>query len=345
MGRTKFMRLSFLAALVSATVATYSIVAGLLVWPAGLAHLFISPLEGLKKRTFIILWALVGLFVWVTYLWDWVPGRDRCSFIDWFYITRDNPGRCHGQPTGQDSVLSVLSAFEHPLRGINYFLNLLASSLLWPQVRTFSGDLFGQYLGSAVGLLLACLALAGLLLVYRGRKLGEHPFWVSLMVYAFLILAAISVKGSEQEAELALAQRYTSFSILALVSIYALLATMALKRGLSIRRPSINTILVISLSGAVLLNAATVSYPKGVEKGGHLKVKTEEAAYVLSTYESRPDELLSDISGISNDGALVVRERAPVLQRLGYNVFSEPQPYRPLTRYAREKEGKGASAS
>lgn len=330
LGRTRFKKLSFVAALVSATVATYSIVVGLLVWLAGLLQLFISPLEKPKKSVFITLWGLVGFVVWVTYLWNWVPGRDCSSFIDW------NQAWCQGEPSGQSPVLSLLlNAFEHPLAGIDFFLNLLASSLLWPQQRTFSGGLFGQYLGSVFGLLLLGFALVGLLLVCKSRRLGEYSFWVSLMFYAFLILMAITAAGFGWEAHLALAPRYTSFSILAVVSIYALLATMALKRGLSIRRPNISTILVVFLSGIVLLNAA-ISYPKGIKQGRHEKVRREEQAYILSTYESQPDELLSEISGIYN-GAWVVRERAPILQRLGYNVFSEPQPYRPLKKYGREK--------
>jgi biotin operon repressor len=51
-------------------------------------------------------------------------------------------------------------------------------------------------------------------------------------------------------------------------------------------------------------------------------VSREKAAFVLSTYESQPDELLSKKL---NPSAKLIRKRAPVLQRLGYNVFSEPQ--------------------
>ena len=54
-GRTRFKNLAFVASMMSATVATYSIVGGLLVWLAGLLQLFISPLEETKKRVFGVL--------------------------------------------------------------------------------------------------------------------------------------------------------------------------------------------------------------------------------------------------------------------------------------------------
>jgi hypothetical protein len=330
MGHVRFQRSAYIAALASATVASYSIVAGLLAWPAGLLQLFISPLEKLKKRILITLWSLMGVSVWVAYLWGWDPHRDCSSFIDW----------CQGEPSSQSSALSpVLSllrnTLEHPIAVIDFFLNLLASSLLWPKKRALEAGLLGEYLGSVVGLLLVCLALVGLLLAYKSRRLGEYSFWISFMSYSFLILAATTI-GRSGEVELALAQRYTSFSVLALVSIYGLLATSVVKRGLSITRPSTNTILVVFLSGVVLVSAP-YSYWNGIKQGRHEKAKREEMAYILYTYKSQPDELLSDISGIGGRGAWVIRERAPVLERLGYNVFSEPQPYRPLKKYDREK--------
>ena len=76
----------------------------------------------------------------------------------------------------------------------------------------------------------------------------------------------------------------------------------------------------------MILSAATSSYPNGIKAGRQNREKTEEAAFVLATYESQPDEVLAETPGISlGEGAKVTRERAPVLQRLGYNVFSEAQ--------------------
>ena len=70
--RIDFRRLAFVAALASATVASYSVLPGLFVWPAGLLQLFLGPLEKPRKRAFFVLWGLVGISVWVVYFIGWV---------------------------------------------------------------------------------------------------------------------------------------------------------------------------------------------------------------------------------------------------------------------------------
>jgi hypothetical protein len=183
---------------------------------------------------------------------------------------------------------------------------LLGSSLFWGQSAAFLS-----------GLLLVCLALVSLSLIYRDRRLPEYSFWVSLLLYSSLILASITLGRSGVFGVIqAMASRYTTFSIIAVVSIYVMLAKTAFER-----RSLTNTILLATMSGIVLLSAA-YSYSKGIEVGSKERVYREKAASVLSTYESQPDEALTESL---NPRTKVVRERAPVLQRLGYNVFSEPQ--------------------
>ncbi len=278
LSRGSFKKLAFAGALGSATVASFSTAQGLLVWPAGLLQLFFSPLEKRTKRVLISLWTLIGLIEWVAYFFDYTTPRDRPS---------------------------LLSALYHPLVGMQYFLNLLGSSLFWQQSSAFVG-----------GLLLVCLALVSLFLIYRNRELGEYSFWISVLLYSFLILVSITLGRSSVFGALqAMAPRYTTFSILAVASIYAMLAKTALEQ-----RSRTAIVLLSALAGVVLLSAA-VSYSEGVKAGNKERVARERAAFVLSTYESQPDEALTESL---NPRARVVRERAPVLQRLGYNVFSEP---------------------
>jgi len=277
-GHRRFKKLAFLAALGSGTVASFSTAQGLFVWPAGLLQLFIGSLEKRTKRVMIAIWSLVGLGEWVGYFIDY-EFKDSSSLLDTFY---------------------------HPLVGAQYFLNLLGSSLFWWQDLAFVG-----------GLLLACLALVSLVLSYREGRLGEYSFWISLLLYSLFMLAAITVgRSGKFEIFQAMAPRYTTFSILAVVSVYAMLAKMVFER-----RSNLNTILLVALSGLVLVSAS-ISYSRGIKEGNKERVSREKAAFVLSTYESQPDEALTESL---NPHARVVRERAPVLQRLGYNVFSESQ--------------------
>src|SRR5918994_2644132 len=58
--RDAFRVHAFVAALGSATVASFSTAQGLLVWPAGFLGLLLSPVEKATKKTMIVVWGLIG---------------------------------------------------------------------------------------------------------------------------------------------------------------------------------------------------------------------------------------------------------------------------------------------
>jgi hypothetical protein len=278
LGRRDFKKLAFAAALGCATIASFSVAQGLFVWPAGLLQLAISPVEKPAKRLFVAVWGLVGLVEWIAYFADY-----------------ETPG-------GSPSLSYVL---EHPVAGAQYFLSLLGASLFWSLNSALAG-----------GLLLAGLALVILLLVYRDRKFGEYSFWIALLLFSLLILASITYGRSGFGLGQALVSRYATFSILAAVSVYAMVAKSAVES-----RSRTTTVLLVAFSGVVLLSAA-VSYWKGIGVGNNDRVYRERAAFVLSTYETQPDEALTESL---HPRAAFVRKTAPVLQGLGYNVFSDPR--------------------
>jgi hypothetical protein len=82
-------------------------------------------------------------------------------------------------------------------------------------------------------------------------------------------------------------------------------------------------VLLIALFGAILLNAG-ISYRNGIEAGRVQEASRVRAAHVLETYESQPDARLAATLYPRPE---TVRRRAPLLERLGYNVFSEPLPH------------------
>jgi hypothetical protein len=86
------------------------------------------------------------------------------------------------------------------------------------------------------------------------------------------------------------------------------------------RRSSVGrTVLLITLFGTVLLSTG-ISYRNGIEVGRVQEASRERAAYVLKTYKSQPDVRLAALYPRPE----TVRRRAPLLEKLGYNVFSEP---------------------
>ena len=57
----------FVGGLLSATVATYSALQGLMVWPVGLGQLLIAPLSKRRKVILATLWSVAGVAEWLFY--------------------------------------------------------------------------------------------------------------------------------------------------------------------------------------------------------------------------------------------------------------------------------------
>src|SRR5215210_270644 len=278
LGHGRFKWLAFLAALLSGTIAAFSVVQGLLVWPVGLLQLYYTPIEKAKKWLFLVLWGTIGVGEWVIY------------FIDY--------------PAHPNSP-SVFYPLTHPLTGARYFLTLLGTSLFSPRSESFA---------FASGLVLASLIVGSLYLTYRHRREGDSSFWLALLLYSLLVLAAITAgRSGAQDVPV---QRYTNFSILVAVSVYALLAKSVLEER------SRSAIAMFGTLCAVMLLSIPVSYYGGIKEGDHFKTNREQAAYVLSTYTTQSDRCLELLRRKKTDN---LRRLAPQLEKLGYNVFAEPR--------------------
>src|SRR5215212_6755656 len=250
-GRGNFRAYAFAAALGSATIASFSTAQGLLVWPAGLLGLLLGSVAGPGKKVLVGLWGIVGVAEWVAY------------FVD-YHTPRGHP--------------PLLDALGHIGKTPGYFLTLLGSALFWQPEHAYAG-----------GLVIGCLALAMFLATYGGGVIREHPFWVSLLFYSLFILATITLGRSGMFGVLqATASRYATFSILAVASLYALLAKMVFATTTNVLR----TLLLLALFGIILLSAG-VSYRDGIEVGRVQEVSRDRAAHVLETYRSEPDARLA----------------------------------------------------
>src|SRR5918995_3756018 len=224
-GRGNFGAYAFAAALGSATIASFSTAQGLLVWPAGLLGLLLGSVARQEKKVLVGLWGIVGVAEWVAY------------FVD-YHTPRGPP--------------PLLDALGHIGTVPGYFLTLLGSALFWRPEHAYEG-----------GLVIGCLALAMFLATYGRGVLRQHSFWISLLFYSLFILATITLGRSGMFGVLqATASRYTTFSVLAVASIYALLAKMVFATTASVLR----TVLLLALFGIILLSAG-VSYRDGIEVG------------------------------------------------------------------------------
>jgi hypothetical protein len=259
-------RSAFIGAMVSATVASFSVFQGLFVWPAGLVGLALS---GARRRA--IVWTLVGVGVWAFYF------------------------------VGYELRGSLMSFLSHPVNGALYFMLSIGSSL-------FSG----YALALPCGVLLTLLAGSAIFLLYRSGRLGEFSFWIALVLFAVLFVASITVGRAALGFEQATESRYTTFSILGVIGLYAVLAKLALERTWA------TTALAGVLCGLILLSISS-SYLQGIHQGAQLETDRERAASMLSSYETRSAQQLRIVHPIFGR----IREDVPILERLEYNVFDD----------------------
>src|SRR5215204_258602 len=293
-GYERLRKLVFPAALTSATVATFSAASGLFVWWVGLLQLLIGPVEKPTKKWLVGAWGLIGVGEWIV------------------YFSNNSQG-------ASTPLLRLL--LTDPIAGTKFFLTSGMESFL-----TLLGhSLFGQQsLAFVSGMLLLGLVAVATLLLYRDRDFGGSSFWIALVLFSLLTLASITVGRLEYYGETPFMPKYNSFSIPAVIGIYVVLLRSALSK-----KSYLTTALLGSLSALIMLSVP-FSYSEGVKAGRATALYREEAAFILATYETQPDALLGAFHLGDPQPELVREERAPILEALGYNVFSEPQQRRVL---------------
>jgi hypothetical protein len=265
-------------ALVSATIASFSAVQGLLVWPAGIFLFLIGPSKRSVKNFLLGAWGLIGLVEWIFYFVEDVNFKASTSFLSY--------------------------DLGHPVTGLNYFLTLLGGSLFWQDDLALGG-----------GLLLVCLVVAGLALILKNGRFKENSFWVALLLFSLLSMMAITVGRSGLSDQLwvqAIQSRYAVFSILTVISIYAVFAKLAWEI-----RSRVTIAFLVVLLGLVLPSIPT-SYLLGLNRGEATKAYREGTAQILLNYKSQPDELPK--LGVRPKD---IKPYLPFLERRNYNVFAE----------------------
>jgi hypothetical protein len=275
----RYASVIFPVALASATVASFSAVQGLLIWPAGFVLLLIAYLERSIRWSLLWGWVVVGLGAWVVYLLG------------------------YAKPESTPPLSFVL---DHPLTALDYFLTLLGGSLFWKDNYAFGG-----------GLLLFGLAVVGLWLNRRHGKTADNAFWIALLFFSFLSLALITVGrsgyGDEAPFAQALASRFTAFSILAVVSLYAMFVNLSRES-----RSHFATVLLVVILAMVVASIPR-SYSVGMVAGKATESHRELAAVILANYRSQSDVALRVFA---NDPRRV-RTFAHMLERHRYSVFSD----------------------
>jgi hypothetical protein len=187
--KTRRRRPALLAgALVAATITTYSLLPGVMIWPAGFVQLLLMRARPWAKRLTII-WTAAGALALGAYFLHWTVGGYR-----------------------QGLTYNLV----HPLKGLDFSTTLLGSSLFYTNRSALIG-----------GILLAFAGVATLALMLRHRRSFESSFWTAVCVFALLMTLEIASGRSGLGAGWAVISRYAVPPRLLVVGLLMLLVTMA----------------------------------------------------------------------------------------------------------------------
>ena len=288
---------SFVLAIVTATVASFSTLAGLLVWPVGLFQVLMRGCGKNSRRA--LMWIIAWSIVTGTYFYGWAKPNGSPP---WDYV------------------------FAHPFQGIVYLLSLVGAP--------FSFDL---RTAAAFGLAVVLILAVVLRQAYRMNVLKAGGVFLSLTVFGALSTLATTIGRSSLGIELALSSRYTPVTSLGIVGLYLLAIAVAQRSPGKERKRSgkprsggsivVNHNAAVHVLLALFLIGLILSYSGGWQEGANRRSSMEMAAYVLKTYQMQSDGnilnyvLRAEVSLVSVAG---VRERAQFLEQNGLNVFGEP---------------------
>lgn len=298
----RFRKVAFPAAVASATIASFSFLQGLFVWPAGLIQLIITPMQRSTKRVLIGVWTLIGVAEWFLYFFSYTSAGDRSK--TYFLL--------------------------HPVEAAKYVFTLAGGSLLW------RADI-----ALIAGVVILGLAAAALIIVYRRRELGDYVFWIAVLCFALgFIFAAMVGRVELGGFQQAIASRYVNFTILLPISVYAIIAKLTLKRTSMVvvgMLAGISLLILLSLPRSYEKGIDEGTAIRESRQLDAMALATYEdraqpdtlLAMLLEPWRpaNKGQYTLAQITSRVNIRAKLLEQRAQLLDRLDYNVFAQPSLY------------------
>jgi hypothetical protein len=185
---------------------------------------------------------------------------------------------------------------------IQYFLAIVGGSLF-------------QSLGLAMmaGAIILSLVLASVFLAFRVGDFRRQTFWLSVLAYGLLVQAQTTVARSGFGPGQALSSRYATFSLLIVIGAYAILSSLNDEK----RARLISGLWGISL--ILVMMGVMHSTPKGYQEGTDSRQQRENWAFMLTTSDSQPDEILAIDDDIPSP---LVRRVTSFMKEHQWNLFA-----------------------
>lgn len=278
---------TFILAVLSGIVSSFSFANGLLTWPIGLVQILISCRQKnyTEKRLFRITvwaWGLIGVLVSLLYFTGYTKPGHHPSL---FYFLR------------------------HPISSFNYLVVSIGSPLA-----------VEKYTAAGIGCLLLFLYFY-VIIFFVAKKYKNKiaiPYFVtifSLVLFSIFSAVLFTLGRSGFGVEQALSSRYTTITILGVIGIYFFALNIT-----SINFKFKNIIFGMLLSSIII--GIISSYLSGIKAGKETREFRSINRYYLMTYNFQSDENLKRL--YSN--LLKVRKGAQILEKYKLNVFANLYP-------------------
>jgi len=263
--------LFFVFAILCAIIASFSSAMGLLTWPCLFLQLILSGYSSKLKQLCLLILFSTSIPVFILYFTDF-----------------------RTPPKGG----GYLSFLLHPLEFMSCFFSCVGSSLFWH-----------KHIALLAGTILVSLFALTMIKYFKAKLFNSNLFFITSACYSILTLLLVSASRFKCGDYASLTSRYTSFSILFVISLLILII-----KYFSLR--NISTITLLS----IIIISLPLTYMYGLSNGKIWKLHKDCLASILKNYTSQPDELYTEFYFPS---AEKVKEIAPILESLNFNVFSQ----------------------
>lgn len=282
----------FILAILGGVISSFSFLTGLVIWPLGFLLILASKAN---KILLGVLWSLAGIITSYLYFHNWVrPGQTP----------------------------SILYSIENPLNGIAYMFIYIGSIFVMHihnDIHIYGATISGALLLTFVllasfvfGILIVSATIISVGLIIKNGLLEETSEWIALIAFSFASAIITTIGRAGFGLEQALASRYATLSLLALIGLY-LIALKLNSIGNINYKILYKTVLCFIVLGLIF------GYSSGILSGEKISESREKIAFSVLHFTNASDESLS--CAYPNPG--FVRDCAAILKKYKLNVFYE----------------------
>lgn len=278
-GKPKHWR-NLILGIIFAVISSFSMAMGLLTWAAGIFQLLLLSGKNPKKYLYFRIWASLGILTWIGYFLGYV------------------------KPAKHPALSYLLS---RPTEAFKSFLVFLGSSLYWDETLSFLN-----------GIILFIITFILVIIIAKKGLVRENSFWLTLLLFSFLVLGSILVGRAGFGKCALLWSRYTTYSIPIVVSLYVLSVNLVYNKPRNRILKVIPAVLLI-----LITTGGVVSYFNGYKVGEEWRLLRKSQAVNILTIETQPDQALKGIF----PSIPVLRYLAKQMKMFNYSVYRDRNDY------------------